>query len=139
MYWSLHFFEWAFFLNVWFPKLIYGLLLTLMSNYSVLPVVNYENFWCNKRHMNLYLYFFKNPEVVTLSFTGWKARSSDDRMFVTCSAVRHWAPQDETWTDFDGPSWIQYGLFRKNKLPGSKNVNLAKFMLRAHWALYSQR
>ena len=27
-------------------------------------------------------------------------------------------PQDETWTDFDGPSWIQYDLFRKNKLPG---------------------
>ena len=41
-------------------------------------------------------------------------------------------PQDETWTDFDGPSWIQYDLFRKNKLPGSKNVNLAKFMLRAN-------
>ena len=40
-------------------------------------------------------------------------------------------PQDETWTDFDGPSWIQYDLFRKNKLPGSKNLNLAKFMLRA--------
>ena len=40
-------------------------------------------------------------------------------------------PQDETWTDFDGPSWIQYDLFRKNKLPGSKKVNLAKFMLRA--------
>ena len=40
-------------------------------------------------------------------------------------------PQDETWTDFDGPSWIQYDLFRKNKLPGSENVNLAKFMLRA--------
>ena len=41
------------------------------------------------------------------------------------------APQDETWTDFDGPSWIQYDLFRKNKTPGSKKVNLAKFMLRA--------
>ena len=39
--------------------------------------------------------------------------------------------QDETWTYFDGPSWIQYDLFRKNKLLGSKNVNLAKFMLRA--------
>ena len=40
-------------------------------------------------------------------------------------------PQDETWTDFVGLSWIQYDLFRKNKLPGSKNINLAKFMLRA--------
>ena len=40
-------------------------------------------------------------------------------------------PPDETWTDFDGPSWIQYDLFRKNKLRGPKNVNLAKFMLRA--------
>ena len=40
-------------------------------------------------------------------------------------------PQDETWTDFDAPSWIQYDLFRKNKLPGSKNLNLAKFMIRA--------
>ena len=40
-------------------------------------------------------------------------------------------PQDETWTDFDGPLWIQYDLFRKNKLPGSKKVNLAKFMLPA--------
>ena len=34
-------------------------------------------------------------------------------------------------TDFDGPSWIQYDLFRNNKLPESKKVNLAKFMLRA--------
>ena len=41
-------------------------------------------------------------------------------------------PQDEAWTDSDGPSWIQYDLFHKNKLPGSKNVNLAKFMLRAY-------
>ena len=32
---------------------------------------------------------------------------------------------------FDGPSWIQYDLFRKNKLPGSNKVNLVKFMLRA--------
>ena len=40
-------------------------------------------------------------------------------------------PQDETWTDFDGPSWIQYDLFRKKTLPGSRNVNLVKFMLRA--------
>ena len=39
--------------------------------------------------------------------------------------------QDETWTDLDGPLWIQYDLFRKNKLPGSKKVNLAKFMLPA--------
>ena len=38
---------------------------------------------------------------------------------------------DETWTDFDGPSWIQYDLFHNNKLPGSKRVNLVKFMLRA--------
>ena len=29
-------------------------------------------------------------------------------------------PQNETWTDFDGPSWIQYDSFRKNKLTGSK-------------------
>ena len=28
-------------------------------------------------------------------------------------------------------SMVQYDLFRNNKLPGSKNVNLAKFMLRA--------
>ena len=34
-------------------------------------------------------------------------------------------------TDFDGPSWIQYDLFRKNKLPGSKKVNLAKSILPA--------
>ena len=40
-------------------------------------------------------------------------------------------PQDETWTDFDGPSWIQYDLFRKNNLPGSRKVNLAKFILPA--------
>ena len=33
-----------------------------------------------------------------------------------------WAlgPQDETWTDFDGPSWIQYDLFRKKTTTGSK-------------------
>ena len=42
------------------------------------------------------------------------------------------SPQDETWTDFDGPSWIQYNLFRKNKLQGSKKVNLARFMLPAY-------
>ena len=48
----------------------------------------------------------------------------------TVRSVTNW-PQDETWTDFDGPSWIQYDLFRKNKLPGTKKVNLAKFMLRA--------
>ena len=29
-------------------------------------------------------------------------------------------PQDETWTDFDGPSWIQYDLFRKYKNRGPK-------------------
>ena len=46
-------------------------------------------------------------------------------------------PQGETWTDFDGPSWIQYDLFRKNKLPGSKKVNLVKFMLRAMGTLCS--
>ena len=33
------------------------------------------------------------------------------------------------------PSWFQYDLFRKNKLPGSKKVNLIKFMLRAHPSL----
>ena len=47
------------------------------------------------------------------------------------STSLNFTPQDETWTDFDGPLWIEYDLFRKNKLPGSKNVNLAKFMLRA--------
>ena len=40
-------------------------------------------------------------------------------------------PQDETLTYFDGPSWIQYYLFRNNKLQGSKKVNLVKFILRA--------
>ena len=29
-------------------------------------------------------------------------------------------PQDETWTDLDGPSWIQYDLFRKNNYRGPK-------------------
>ena len=37
-------------------------------------------------------------------------------------------------TDFDGSLWLQYDLFHKNKLPGSKKVNLVKFMLRV-WAL----
>ena len=35
--------------------------------------------------------------------------------------------------NFDGPLWIQYDLFRKNKLPGSKKVNLVMFMLRANF------
>ena len=54
--------------------------------------------------------------------------------FMLCSmqsARRNGPQRDETWTDFNGPSWIQYDLFRKNKLPGSKKVNLVKFMLRA--------
>ena len=45
-------------------------------------------------------------------------------------------PQDETWTDFDGPSWIQYDFPRKNKLPGSKKVDLAKFMLPALFSFF---
>ena len=41
-------------------------------------------------------------------------------------------PQDETRTDFDGPLWIQYDLFRKNKHRGPKRfTNLFEFMLRA--------
>ena len=31
-----------------------------------------------------------------------------------------YVPQDETWTDFDGPSWIQYDLFRKYTNRGPK-------------------
>ena len=29
-------------------------------------------------------------------------------------------PQDKTWTDFDGPLWIQYNLFLQNKNRGPK-------------------
>ena len=55
--------------------------------------------------------------------------------FRSCNQSR----KDETWTDFDGPSWIQYDLFHKNKLPGSKKVNLAKFMLPAQPKLDRKR
>ena len=64
-----------------------------------------------------------NGETMTLVYANCKLKWALQREIIHNSL--------QTWTDSDGPSWIQYDLFRKNKLPRSKNVNLAKFMLRA--------
>ena len=60
------------------------------------------------------------PVKIEVSFRCLKIRS-----FAFCWRI---APQDETWTNVDGPLWIQYDLFRKNKQPGSIKVNLVKLM-----------
>ena len=48
-------------------------------------------------------------------------RLPDTLMLPKVDSVGHiqWV-RCKTWTDFDGPSWIQYDLFCKNKLPGPK-------------------
>ena len=97
-------------------------------------------FWLSTvgKHMvvNLHLLYSQCEKVQIGACAIVRAATGDSALQMSCAIytdrVRHKErPRDETWTDFDGPSWIQYDLFRKNKLPGSKKVNLVKFML---WA-----